>query len=145
MTTRLNRRAVLAGAAAVPAISISGLATGAEPDPIFAAIEAHRSAWVHFADNPSKSKVHLTAEDDAETERRLDALDDAACTLSAINPTTIAGVVALLRYVAEHESEGNDFPLLDDDNRAKPWSFFVHNNVADALEDIAAAGVEARS
>ncbi len=30
------------------------------PDPIFAAIEAHRVAWGHLEDNPSKKKVHTT-------------------------------------------------------------------------------------
>jgi hypothetical protein len=30
------------------------------PEPIFAAIEAHRVAWGHLEDNPSKKKVHTT-------------------------------------------------------------------------------------
>jgi hypothetical protein len=30
------------------------------PDPIFAAIKAHRVAWGHLEDNPSKKKVHTT-------------------------------------------------------------------------------------
>ena len=41
MTTKTSRRAVLAGAAALPALSLSTLA--AEPDPIVSVIERHRA------------------------------------------------------------------------------------------------------
>jgi hypothetical protein len=42
MSTKLDRRAVLAATAALPAIALP--ATAAEPDPIFAVLSAHREA-----------------------------------------------------------------------------------------------------
>ena len=52
MSDKLNRRTILAGAAAVPALAIpaagaaSTLATASEPDPVFATVAAHREAFV---------------------------------------------------------------------------------------------------
>jgi hypothetical protein len=138
MSTTLNRRALVAGAAAaLPAIA--GLSTAAAaapaPDPIFAAIEAHRAAWTHLQDNPSANKVDLLPEDDAECDRRCDAVQDAAGALADTHPTTITGVIALLRYVAGPESADPAFDFVDeDDGETKPWSFFIHHNLADALE-----------
>jgi len=48
MSTEVNPRAILAGAAALPATALPAVA---EPDPVFAAIEAHRRA--HAARAPS--------------------------------------------------------------------------------------------
>ena len=48
MPARTTRRAILAGAAAVPALSLPALAVG-EPDPIFAAIERHRQVLALIA------------------------------------------------------------------------------------------------
>src|SRR5450759_4575557 len=42
MTMTTSRRAVLAGAAALPALSLPALAIPAQVDPVFAAIEEHR-------------------------------------------------------------------------------------------------------
>jgi hypothetical protein len=42
MSNSMNRRAILAGAATLPAISIPAL--GTEPDPAFAAVEAYKTA-----------------------------------------------------------------------------------------------------
>src|SRR5450759_1093799 len=42
MTMTTSRRAVLAGAAALPALSLPALAIPAQVDPVFAAIEYHR-------------------------------------------------------------------------------------------------------
>jgi hypothetical protein len=46
MTATSTRRAVLAGAAAIPALSLPAIAA---PDPIFAAIESHRQAESAYA------------------------------------------------------------------------------------------------
>jgi hypothetical protein len=42
--SKTSRRAILASIAAAPAVAVPGFAIAAEPDPIFAAIEAHRAA-----------------------------------------------------------------------------------------------------
>ena len=50
----LNRRSILAGAAAVPALAIPAAgaaptpAANPEPDPVFAAVAAHREAFVKY-------------------------------------------------------------------------------------------------
>jgi hypothetical protein len=52
MSDKLNRRTILAGAAAVPALAMpaagaaSTFATAFEPDPVFATVAAHREAFV---------------------------------------------------------------------------------------------------
>jgi hypothetical protein len=49
MTKNVSRRAMLAGASAVPAIAIAPSITAAgEPDPIFAAIERYRKTSADF-------------------------------------------------------------------------------------------------
>jgi hypothetical protein len=45
MTSKTSRRAVLAGAAALPALSLPALAITAQVDPVFALIEHHRQLW----------------------------------------------------------------------------------------------------
>jgi hypothetical protein len=101
---------------------IIAAALPARPDPIFAAIEAHRAAWAHLEENPS--------EDDAECDRRYEAVTDAGCVLIDTGPTTIAGAVALLRYVAAAERDGDRFDYADGDARI---------TAADALEKLARA------
>jgi hypothetical protein len=48
----------------------------------------------------------------------------------------MAGAVALLRHTAEHEGMGDAFESLEDedDGKMKPWSYFMHRTLADALE-----------
>jgi hypothetical protein len=104
MSKTIDRRAILAGAASLPAISIPAIAAVTEPDPIHAAIEAHRAAWARLEDHLRKS----TAEDEAEEERLNAVIADAEDGLSATEPTTIAGAVALLRYVVEHREMSSD-------------------------------------
>jgi hypothetical protein len=51
----------------------------------------------------------------------------------------ILGATARLRYVAKHESAGNTFDFIDDDDgKTKPWTFVVMHNTADALEKMTA-------
>jgi hypothetical protein len=49
MTIRTSRRAILAGAAALPALAMPAIAD-LTPDPIYAAIDAHRAAYRAFSD-----------------------------------------------------------------------------------------------
>jgi hypothetical protein len=47
--------------------------------------------------------------------------------------------IARLRYVVKHESAGNTFDFIDDDDgKTKPWTFVVMHNTADALEKMTA-------
>jgi hypothetical protein len=139
MSTAMNRRAILAGAAALPTATIPALA--AEPDPIFAAIEVHRAAWAALEKGCSRLSDTSTPESEAEFDRLNDAVEEAAGTLVDTQPTTMAGAVALLRYAAEYEGKGDTFEGLEDedDGKMKPWSYFMHRALADALEEMKAS------
>jgi hypothetical protein len=60
-------------------------------DPVFAAIEAHRSAYAHW----------LRDLDDADKDAALSAADHAAGALLEAEPKTLAGAAALLAYFSE--------------------------------------------
>ena len=75
-----------------------------------------------------------------------DVMDDRACDLVNIKPTTIAGLAALLIYVATVEKEGDGdlaWPpgLVDEEEdvgqRGKSWSCFLHSHLADSLQAMA--------
>jgi hypothetical protein len=125
MTMTTSRRAILAGAATLPVLSVPAVAAiQTEPDPIFAAIERHRSAyaeWVAALDYETALEHELPSEkrrsdwsrgvvntDDPRWIDNVVAIDKwhdekaAAMTdLVTVSPTTAAGVLALLKYYAE--------------------------------------------
>jgi MoxR-like ATPase len=127
MPTDTTRRRLVASAVALAAgtatnLGAIALTRAAEPDPIFAAIAAHRQAWKNL-DGCSALDEADTTEADAELDRLWLAHDNARAAL--INPTTTAGAAALLRYVAEHaKASGSE----------ASWSHRVYLNVADMLE-----------
>jgi hypothetical protein len=129
--TDVNRRTMIRGAGVLPAIAIlptAALAAGtAPPDPIFAAIAAHHQASEIY------SQLCLANEADAELDRINDDVEAAAEVLADTKPTTLAGAAALLRHVAQHEADGFDFSLENEDGRLISWTCFVNHNVADAL------------
>ena len=110
--SRLKERALMgAEAPIVPAL----LAIGPEPDPVFAAIERHRSlstrhleAWCRFDEAEGKIKR---------------ALDTAERALADVKPRTAAGAGALVAYV-HADLDGNDLP---------DWAIPALANVAEAL------------
>jgi hypothetical protein len=134
----MNRRAILAGAASA-AVAIP-TAAAPMPDPIFAAIEAHRAAWAALEKDCSRLSDESTPEAEAEFYRLNDAVEEAAGSLVETQPTTMAGAVTLLRHVAEHEDKGDTIDCLEDedDGKTKPWSYFMHQTLADALEKMRA-------
>ena len=121
MTTTTSRRAILAGAAAIPALAIipaTAVAAGGV-DPIFAAIERHREAEAAFAgayDNDLlRNLKHETPATDA-LEARADELSGAEnklyVDLVGMTPTTLAGCAALLRHIEVHERTRSTDALL---------------------------------
>jgi hypothetical protein len=129
LKTTTSRRAVLAGIAASPALAAPalGLAAGGPPDPVFAAIEAHRQAdaqhgaachaLCEYQESTRDSSGGLTH--DLE-EQRLDEANGAACHISAeagrdlflTVPTTIAGALAVFNYIEECKQAGSDIVML---------------------------------
>src|SRR4030088_473833 len=70
MSTNLNRRALVAGAAAaLPAIAVlpTAAAVAPEPDPIFAAIAAHRQAYTAIG---ADLRRHSALEEELPQEKR---------------------------------------------------------------------------
>ena len=115
--TTPSRRAVLAGAATLPALAVPSIVQASNsPDPIFALIERHKTAYrremecgrecFNTVDAPwapeYDAAVHAAAE--AADQSATEASQDAAFALTEIQPTTIAGVVALIEYVEAFNS-----------------------------------------
>jgi hypothetical protein len=163
----LNRRLFL-GAAAASAIVSPSIAS--VPDPIFAAIEAHReldrslTAVLTEAgrledtlpEGLRETSLNLyedpiIVETDSPEWIRTEkaamaahiALHDAEVELAGVVPTTMAGVVAILRYAEEYVAPGNRWPmngeLLDDDGESRSWEILVMRNCANALAKLSAA------
>jgi hypothetical protein len=113
----LSRRNMLAGLAAVPAVLLAAVPTmAAAPDPIFALIEAKRAADIaHLAalDVLNKAERRYGVGSDEEqaayddSEPACHAAFDTAWSLASTPPTTLAGVLAVLKFVRETDDEGN--------------------------------------
>jgi len=96
-----TRRAVLAGAASLPALAIipaTALAAGGV-DPIFAAIEEHKAADAAFRDESVSEEIMAERGEEA---------DQVLADLLATRPTTISGCVAVLRHVDHHIAKYED-------------------------------------
>ena len=146
MTTQSTRRCVLAGIAAVPAVSLPVLAPPTESDPIFALIEAHRAAHAEY---DRAYREGITDEREADMTRLRYAAYDLAARLVSTLPTTVAGVGALLAYYAERTGEnrwGSVFPteLPDVEGRERPFEYFLARSAAKAIDRIVAGKERAR-
>jgi hypothetical protein len=164
----LNRRAVLAGAAAaIPASAALALPALDGPDPTFAAIEAHKEAWLKWSEllhAPEMEGCHWpgrkAAEEAAGDFCHIET--EAAIALSYIVPTTMGGVLALLGYIDSFNlgkltyggrsfSEYYTWPdeELDDESITRAngqpltlsWSFWIMRNVHEALSRLTAGHV----
>lgn len=115
----------------------------AGPDPIFAAIEAHRRAWSDLEPCSELDEAASSGDKEAEQElNRLDtALDDATEKLLDIPPTTIAGAAAVLAYAAYHVSGGGGESWPNGEawisRRGVKWEVILHRNLAKALQAMA--------
>ena len=82
------------------------------------------------------------------TFRAYHQMEDRACDLVHIAPTTIAGVTALMTYVAVVEKDGDSdlaWPNRLDDEQGdrvlgKRWSYFLHRNLAVSMQSIVNGG-----
>ena len=86
-------------------------------DPIFTAIERHRAAMAAFADAVDISAVlppdpELDAAN-AIAARKSDEMDNAGVDLVTVQPTTFAGLIALLSHIVEcsRSQKGEDWRL----------------------------------
>jgi hypothetical protein len=101
----MNRRAILAGAAAA-AVPVPALASA---DPIYAVIATRKAVLAAWS--------ACNSEDDALHDEFCDIDNEAIRTLLRTPPTTPAGIKALLRYIIECERNGEilNVCIFDDD------------------------------
>lgn len=117
-----TRRAILAGAAALPALALPALAAPAH-DPIFAAIERHRQIEGAYV---AACNEHVEQAREPAREERVVKLchrsSNALGELVAMTPTTVAGCAAVLRYLEAHEQSYDEAVLLENhsDNVSVP-------------------------
>jgi hypothetical protein len=111
--TRRSAVSALVGTAGLSLVSVA--ASAIVPDPIFPAIERHKALNVTFgevlhgmSDFESQHGVAATGIDDWEQreEEASNAERDACDEMIATAPTTLAGLLALLRYVEEEHDRG---------------------------------------
>jgi hypothetical protein len=116
MTSKTSRRAVLAGAATLPALAIIPATAFAAADPIFAAIEKHRKLNdAHIAACNATVAASEGIEGLTPTIKKLEDQSGVACDVAfdalgellATTPTTIAGCAALLRHVENLTGKGS--------------------------------------
>jgi hypothetical protein len=167
MTDALSRSAVVvtgAATAAVPAVTLPALAYPAA-DPIFAAIERHKAAflisqesWRRECHTPDCGPdfdpvVHKEAYEVAEDDREDCAA--AVLALTTIKPTTLAGIIALAAYVEAFNNKefGHHYGGADDwrscannwrfyvmtplDDETNPFGYAILSNIRRALERLA--------
>ncbi|SRR5258708_1853209 len=107
MTEKLSRRAALTGLAALaPATAVATMpaaALGAEPDPVFAAINAHKAAMAEIdAVNVAEVDVEDEEQHEEHEERLYDAIYDEAATLLVVlntMPSTPLGLAHALAHM----------------------------------------------
>ena len=82
----------------------------------------------------------IEADRQANAERRSRNAEDAiARTLFTTEPTTVAGVAALMTYVVELTERGDGRPDVRNDDRTLLWSLPLHRTVTRALAKMAVA------
>ena len=160
--TRRRLLTVAAGGAVAAAIPTAALTAMPAVDPIYAVIEAHRRACTEHVEavhiHMAFEEVGMTGEKlkkynslVAETNAAYDRMDDAGCDLINTKPTTLAGILALCRYINPlfEEEDSPDLPtyiLYDDDTTATPAEALCYV-IGRAAEDLmnAAAGKAVQS
>jgi hypothetical protein len=167
-TKALSRRATLAGvlslapAAAVAAVPIASSAS-IKVDPIFAAIEKHREAFKAFHDacgahsardeewfaqrkDPRDDKPAAVLDAEEHELAMSDQHDEARAALLTTVPTTLAGALAVIRYVTSYGvgtneilERGGSHNLFGD--RADEFTFLT--KIGDAIEATLGGGAAA--
>jgi hypothetical protein len=134
------RRRFFAVAAGASVASVGTLAVAAMPaaiDPAFALIAAHRAAEVAHCEV-------IDAQDEAEAADRSGAMADkvnAICwKLANTQPTTLAGVAAVLRFANEVEDAGLEWPDTDTIG-SEGWHYQLRATMAAAIENLLKAQV----
>jgi hypothetical protein len=134
--TNLSRRSLVTSAAALPALAVPAAAVSTGADPVFAAIETHRTAWREYGNKCYLDDID-TSEAKAELELAAEAEEDALSALTEIKPVTRQGAAELLRYIADLQADGETREYYFEAGRSAPLSYFVQRNVAEAMRHLA--------
>lgn len=114
MTTQtISRRSLAAGLALAPIAGLPALAAAPEPDPIFAAIDRHRTCFVTFCEAIERTDNVLAdqegrkvTEADHAAYRAASRIEaDALDALLATEPRTKAGARAALEHLIEYDAD----------------------------------------
>jgi hypothetical protein len=142
-----------ASAASIGTLAAAGIPTS--DDPAFALIAAHRAAEIAHcevidAQNEAEAKYGIRSVEAWEAADRSGAMCDevnAICwKLSNTQPTTLAGVAAVLRFGNEVEDAGLEWPETDTIG-PEGWHYQLRATMAEAVEALieAQAGKAVRS
>jgi hypothetical protein len=140
----LSRRATLAGLALAPAAGLAGIAPHA--DPIFAAIERHREAWRAFTEDVAvafdlEEAGNKSVDADTLANARGDVAEDLKNALLETKPTTLAGALAVIRYVNSYYSEPTDSRPVGYHELFEDEEYFTFlTTIGDTIEAAIAAG-----
>jgi hypothetical protein len=130
-----TRRRFLSGAAGIAAggtaLALASLPASAAADPVFALIETHRAAEAALNAVVSALPDRLTPAQTVSQDAALAAEWSALVDLIEAVPTTLAGVIANMRYIADGVMPYSQDRLGDDE--INPLLL----NLAEALEDLA--------
>ncbi|MEA2897795.1 MAG: hypothetical protein QOJ84_3410 [Bradyrhizobium sp.] len=160
-SSKLTRRnAIVATFAAVAAPVLAGPAL-LPPDPVFAAIAAHKAAYArldHACLHVSRLEENIPEERrqewfDEDREQGIGTNDDprwtaaltaqraafdaetqTAWALAHARPAGLAGAVALLRHAGEFEAGGCGWPCGPENEDGDNWTVIFHHSLAAALE-----------
>jgi hypothetical protein len=150
-------------------LPVSAGASEGVPDPILAAIEAHKAAYAAFENavrrhgrleeelprDRRRSSVDVWQERIVETDdprwiaserevmAEIDAEADAAAVLVTVRPTTRAGLFALLQHALMHDTDGTMWPqdLQSDDGASRrTWQYFLIANLVEILPELVMGG-----
>jgi hypothetical protein len=164
-SSKLTRRTAIAATLAAFSAPARAAPCPPAPDPVFAAIAAHKAASAALDD----ACLHMSRlERDIPKERRKEWFDEdraagigadddprwtgvlaanraafhaethCAWVLAHVRPASLAGAAALLRYAAEYEDEGCDWPSdPETENGEEEWMSTLHRSLAAALEAMA--------
>jgi hypothetical protein len=155
-----RRKAIAAALAGVAAPALAGPAR-LTPDPVFAAIAAHKAAYARLdqaclhvsrleENIPEDRRQEWFDEDRAQgigsnddprwtaalTAQRatFDAETQMAWALAHARPAGLAGAAALLRHAGEFEAGGCGWPCDSEDEDGDKWIIIFHHSLAAALE-----------
>jgi hypothetical protein len=160
-SSKLTRRKAIAAGVAAPALAGAAPLT---PDPVFAAIAAHKAAYARLdqaCSHVSRLEENIPEERrqewfDGDRQQGIGTNDDPRWTaalaaqratfhtetqmawvLARAQPAGLAGAAALLRHAGEFEASGCGWPCDSEDpedEHGDKWTVIFHQSLAAALE-----------